>query len=185
LFLHSDFAKLNGFVMSTWTNDIAVGINQDLLGVPAHRIDNASKIGPGTVLASPVQEYGSNGGANGGANAARLGAGLSSNMALMTVEECGGEPEDQKWVFGAPAAGFISNNATQSCINIARDVSNPGDPRFVHLVYDPCDSKGSRGNATAGERWTLSANGQVRRTALFVHFLYINGHFAKAGLGQT
>ena len=106
--------------MSTWTNDIAVGINQDLLGVPARRIDNASKIGPGTVLTSPVQEHGANGGANGAANAARLGARLSSNMALMTVEECGGEPEDQKWVFGAPAAGFISNNATQSCINIAR-----------------------------------------------------------------
>jgi hypothetical protein len=94
--------------------------SKDLLGVPARRIDNASKIGPGTVLASPVQEHGANGGANGGANAARLGARLSSNMALMTVEECGGEPEDQKWAFGAPAAGFISNNATQSCINIAR-----------------------------------------------------------------
>eukprot|EP01047_Picozoa_sp_COSAG01_P119807 COSAG01_NODE_48524_length_380_cov_1.451957_1_plen_100_part_10 len=32
LLLSGDFERLNSFVMSTWANDVAVGINQDHLG---------------------------------------------------------------------------------------------------------------------------------------------------------
>jgi hypothetical protein len=158
LLLTSDFAKLNNYVMSTWTNDIAVGINQDLLGVPARRIDNVSAIGPGVLLH----------GVDADVNWLGSDAGERSNMALMTVEECGGEPAEQKWVFGQPAAGLVSNNATGTCISIARDPSNPGDPRFVHIVYDQCtgnSSSSQSGNAAASEQWNLTANGQLRPTS--------------------
>ena len=158
LLLTSDFAKLNDYVMSTWTNDIAVGINQDLLGIPARRIDNISAIGYDVLL--------HNGDAS-SRDVVRLGsgAGEGSNMALMTVEECGGEPAQQKWVFGQPAAGLVSNNVTRTCISISRDPSNPGDPRFVHVVYDQCAGKVAGNpseNTTASERWDLDGNGQLR-----------------------
>ena len=38
LLLSGDFAQLNPFVMSTWTNDVAVGINQDRLGKNRKRL---------------------------------------------------------------------------------------------------------------------------------------------------
>ena len=46
LLLVGDFAKLNSFVMGTWTNARAVGINQDPLGIAATRIDtNRYRVG--------------------------------------------------------------------------------------------------------------------------------------------
>lgn len=120
--------------MSTWTNDIAVQfINQDPLGVPARRIDNASAIGPGTILprGSPTlhEEQGDDW-------TAGLGLGASSgngkNVALMTVAECGGEPEDQRWTVNSK--GFLSNAATNTCINVIGDAWG----HCSVLIYDSC-----------------------------------------------
>ena len=62
--------RLNDFVMSTWTNDIAVGINQDALGVAGRRIDNSSALGAGTILSAEFEP---------------LKLGSSANVALMAV----------------------------------------------------------------------------------------------------
>ena len=62
--------RLNDFVMSTWTNDIAVGINQDALGVAGRRIDNSSALGANTILSAEFEP---------------LKLGSSANVALMAV----------------------------------------------------------------------------------------------------
>jgi len=42
ILLVGDFAKLNPFVMKTYTNDVAISINQDPLGHGAVRIDGGT-----------------------------------------------------------------------------------------------------------------------------------------------
>lgn len=134
-----DFAQLNEFVMSTWTNDIAVqSINQDPLGVPARRIDNVSAIGPGTILprGSPTTAVQLQQQQHHDTTTDQEGLGASSgsgkNVALMTVGECGGEPEDQHWTVNAK--GFLANAATDTCINVIADAWG----HCSILIYDSC-----------------------------------------------
>jgi hypothetical protein len=152
LILTGDFAQLNDLTMATWTNDIAVGINQDLLGVPARRIDNVSALGPGTILPTASDED------------AQLGVGTSKNVALVTVGECGGEPRDQKWA--VTPAGFLSNAATQTCINVIGD--NWG--HCTELIFGPCTAATGPYNASAkctehSVKWLpVNATGQLVST---------------------
>jgi len=34
------------------------------------------------------------------------------------VQECGGEPKQQKWVFDKPAKGQVSNDNGEICLNV-------------------------------------------------------------------
>ena len=128
--------------------------NFDILGVPAQRIDDPAKLGPGTVLAEDyVYED-------------LLGAGSGANVALMAVAECGGEPTKQKWVMDKPESGFISNAATKNCINVIGCEKGCTASHCTKIVYDPC--KTGTGNGTCGpssfanEKWKLTAAGQLQ-----------------------
>ena len=101
--------------MSTWTNDWAVAINQDALAQGATRIDGAPSTQP--LLARPGDE----------------GAMARAYMP-MTVSECGGEPEKQKWANNTPAVGFIFNPSTNMCLN----VKGCG----TEIIYDGCVDTG-------------------------------------------
>jgi hypothetical protein len=121
--------------------------------VPAQRVDNATKLGPGTVLAADyVYED-------------ALGASSGANVALMSVAECGGEPTKQKWVMDKPEKGFISNAATKTCINVIGCEKGCTSSGCTKVVYDPCRTAG---NGTCGpssfanERWTLTTAGQLQ-----------------------
>jgi hypothetical protein len=88
ILLVGDFARLNPYVMATWTNDRVVAVNQDALGVPAVQVG-----GSGDRIVDnwrPAWE-----GPEGGPQ--------------MTVAECGGEPTQQQWVFesAGPTAGKL------------------------------------------------------------------------------
>jgi len=156
--------RLNDFVMHTWTNDIAVGINQDTLGVAGRRIDNSSALGAGTILSAEFEP---------------LKLGSSANVALMAVavrthclhiearcclvlisalcagpQECGGEPANQKWKLDS-GTGTLSNAATGTCVNV------PGCKS--EIVYDPCSSTGPSCGPTknANEQWSLTPGGSA------------------------
>jgi hypothetical protein len=62
-------------------------------------------------------------------------------VALMMVAECGGEPEDQKWVFDAPMTGLISNKKAGACINVVGCQSGCFAPQCIKVVYDPCETR--------------------------------------------
>jgi len=143
LLLTGDFNALNSLVMATWTNDIAVGINQDALGVPAQRIDDAKLLGPGTVLSSPYDPH-------------QEDHQLGANIALMSVAECGGEPDQQKFTF---TKGVISNAATGTFINV------PGCK--TEVVYDPIDSTGPSCGPSkdSSKNWTITPTGQLQSAA--------------------
>ena len=89
MLLGGDFAQLSAFTMATWTNECAVGINQDALGKGAVRIDSNGSVrqaqGPAAV------RVGGSSGAGG--------------HKLMAVDECGVDritQSDQKWVCRSP-----------------------------------------------------------------------------------
>ena len=133
LLLVGDFSKLNSLVMGTWTNDWAVAINQDALGLGAVRVDGVNASEPLLSHSDDLRAY-----------------------APMKVQECGGEPADQKWEMGKPLAGFISNAATKMCLNV--------EGCGTKVIYDSCTTTG----VTCGpkgkfdnERWSLSASGQL------------------------
>merc|ERR1719221_201092 len=107
MLLTGNFSKLDDFVMATWSNDIAVGINQDAVRVPAMRIDNATDLTVGAVFSeeSPVH---------------RLGVG--QNFAFMTVAECGGEQDEQEWIFDS---GALTNAGSKTCIGLPDRVHTP------------------------------------------------------------
>ena len=109
ILLVGDFAKLNPFVMGTWTNQLAVAINQDALGKGAERIDSNET----AVLVAKGPEPDTETGTGGPRARAPL-------HTAMKVQECGGEPADQQWVFSRPGllAGTVSNNASSSCLNV-------------------------------------------------------------------
>ena len=71
LLLVGDFSKLNSLVMGTWTNDWAVAINQDALGLGAVRVDGVNASEPLLSHSDDLRAY-----------------------APMKVQECGGEPAD-------------------------------------------------------------------------------------------
>jgi hypothetical protein len=76
----------------------------------------------------------------------------------MKVQECGGEPADQKWQMGQPLSGFISNPATKDCLNVAGCGTK--------VIYDSCTVAGKTcgppgAGKFANERWTLSDKGQL------------------------
>ena len=82
LLLVGDFAKLNPFVLGTWTNERMIAINQDILGIAAVRIDGGKNL---------VQEHEVSG---------LLGA------SQMKVAECGGEPDEQKCAQGGSRSHY-------------------------------------------------------------------------------
>lgn len=140
ILLVGDFAKLNAFVMATWTNDWAIAINQDPRAVGATRIDGASArellLEPGLPRTEAAGGY-----------------------APMIVQECGGEPDLQKWAWGQPAAQFVHNNATNTCLNV--------EGCGTTVIYDGCSfPPTSCGPASAGkyanERWNLTEQGQLK-----------------------
>jgi|EP01047_Picozoa_sp_COSAG01_P051902 hypothetical protein len=88
LLLVGDFAKLNQLVMTTWTNENMIAIDQDIAGIAAIRIDGAKN-------QTPVR---------------------ASTGAQMYVAECGGEPANQKWTMNS--SGFIANAATGECLDV-------------------------------------------------------------------
>lgn len=98
LLLVGDFAKLNPFVMGTWTNDRAIAINQDVLGIPAVRVDGGSG-GHGALVSQGL-----------------AGAAATATASQMRVAECGGEPQQQEWTF---SGGFVSNAASKTCLDVA------------------------------------------------------------------
>eukprot|EP01048_Picozoa_sp_COSAG05_P016290 COSAG05_NODE_2079_length_3603_cov_2.777968_2_plen_345_part_00 len=137
LLLTGSFDRLNPFVMATWTNDIAVGINQDPLGVPAQRIDNASALGPGTILhVDEVEAAHYTSRVSWVDQAGQEQVGLGRNVALMTVAECGGEPAAQTWELDS-ASGIFSNKATGTCLNVIGDAWH----NCRVLVFDKCTSR--------------------------------------------
>eukprot|EP01043_Picozoa_sp_COSAG02_P025842 COSAG02_NODE_1466_length_12483_cov_37.157703_5_plen_311_part_00 len=112
--------------------------------MPAHRIDNTTALGPGTILPT-VYDTDLH-------TIVGLGASTGENVALMTVAECGGEPEDQKWILNAD--GFLANNATNTCINAIGDAW--GHCRVT--IYDSCravaNTTGADGKCVAHSiRW--------------------------------
>lgn len=62
--------------MATYTNDVAISINQDPLGKGAVRIDGGAE-GPGALLTD--------------------GELSTAGYSAVKVQECGGEPAQQKW----------------------------------------------------------------------------------------
>lgn len=141
LLLSGDFANLNPFVMATWTNDLAVGINQDPLGITGRRIDNSSDIGAETLLSADWDE--------------EHDLGATANVALMSVAECGGEPTDQKWVFSGTNS-TLANKATGACVNV------PGCKSTI--VYDQCTKTGPSCGPfeNSNKMWTLTSTGQLQ-----------------------
>ena len=75
ILLVGDFAKLNDFVMGTWTNDWAVGINQDALRKGAVRVDNGT-VGEGALLLTAAEQE-------------QAKAAVSTSYTQMKVQECG------------------------------------------------------------------------------------------------
>ena len=77
----------------------------------------------------------------------------------MKVQECGGEPNQQKWQMGKPMSGFISNSASNLCLNVEGCGSK--------VIYDGCVTEGKTcGPISAGkfanERWSLTKAGQLK-----------------------
>ena len=77
---------------------MAIGINQDALGKGAQRIDSNST----AMLVAKESEQDPR-----------------SRYTAMKVQECGGEPDQQKWVFSKTGllAGTVSNQGNV-CLNI-------------------------------------------------------------------
>eukprot|EP01052_Picozoa_sp_SAG31_P024688 SAG31_NODE_2117_length_6412_cov_7.762712_5_plen_153_part_00 len=120
--------------MSHWTNDWAIAINQDALGLGAIRVDGANASEP-LVAEKEMTVYNQ-----------------------MKLEECGGEPADQKWTFDKPMAGFIFNPATKQCLNVEGCGSK--------VIYDACTTSGKTCGPPgtgkfANERWSITASGQL------------------------
>lgn len=72
------------------------------------------------------------------------------------VAECGGEPSAQAWSFDTPAAGFIRNNASGSCLNVANCESD--------MIYDGCVTSGTTCNPAGhfyNEQFSLTAAGEL------------------------
>lgn len=76
--------------------DLCRAINQDSAGIPAVRVDGST----GTRSPIVVAEN-------------RQGAGADGQMSLA---ECGGEPQNQKW--DMDGKGQISNAATKTCLDV-------------------------------------------------------------------
>ena len=127
-----DFAKLNPFVMSTWTNDRMLAINQDESGIAAVRIDG------GKGLLSAVAEE-------------RAQAATGAQMA---VAECGGEPANQKWTVGSD--GRISNPATKTCLDVATCQT------WITYGSCNATTGGCGGATDANQKWTLTASAQLQ-----------------------
>ena len=136
ILLVGDFDRLSNFVMATYSNPIAIGINQDALGKAAVRIDGGTE-GPGALLSTPEEQR--------------------SLYTPVKVQECGGEPADQRWVMDY-MDGRIHNVATNTCLN----VKSCG----TELIYDSCPTSGKGCKATPtmpfpNEVFTLRQNGQL------------------------
>jgi len=122
-----NLSTLDEYVLATWGNPEAVAINQDT----AHTF---------VVLPLPA-------------------SGEAAPRAALTparVAECGGEPSAQAWSFDAPAAGYIRNNASGFCLNIANCQSE--------MIYDGCVTSGATCNPPGhyfNEQFLLSADGAL------------------------
>ena len=105
--------------------------------------------------------------------------GVGANVALMSVAECGGEPDAQKWSFDQPATGFLSNAATKSCVNVIGCEHGCTNSHCTQIVYDPCpnSTKGNKGacgpGAFANERWTLTLAGQPTCNNLAIRIAFV------------
>ncbi len=84
---------------------------------------------------------------------------LEEAYSPMKVQECGGEPNDQKWEMGEPLSGFISNPATKLCLNV--------EGCETKVIYDGCVTSGATcgppgAGKFANERWSLTKEGQLK-----------------------
>lgn len=60
------------------------------------------------------------------------------------VQECGGEPELQQWVFDEPMTGFVRNAKANVCLNVEACATD--------LIYDGCTTTGGRSGTRAGRK---------------------------------
>lgn len=124
-----NLSALDPYVLATWSNPEAVSVNQDT----AH-----------TFVLLPLE-------APPPAPTAVRGAFTPARVA-----ECGGEPAAQAWAFDVPAAAFLYNNASQSCLNV--------DACETAIIYDGCTTTGGTcagKNKFDNEQWALSASGAL------------------------
>ena len=117
---------------------MSVGINQDLLGKGGTRIDSNDQAP--TLVQSPDER--------------------ATQYTAMKVQECGGEPQDQKWVFSKPGLlpGTVSNQG-KSCLNVEGCGKN--------LIYDSCPATcGStcspKSTLCGNQRFVLTGSGQLK-----------------------
>eukprot|EP00045_Choanoeca_perplexa_P013130 m.146956 g.146956 ORF g.146956 m.146956 type:complete len:543 (-) comp16248_c0_seq2:1596-3224(-) len=92
MLMTGNLSALNDYVIETWTNKDAIGINQDPAGYPALLMQTVNASTP-----SPV----------------------TSSLVPASLTECGGEPELQTWNYNDPMVGFLHNLKQDSCLNAA------------------------------------------------------------------
>jgi hypothetical protein len=145
ILLVGDFDRLNAFVLSTYSNAAAIAINQDPLGIAAVRVDGGTE-SPGALLYTEEE-----------ATLAQNQLQLLEKYQAMKVQECGGEPEDQKWVLNY-MDGRIHNPHRNVCLNV--------ESCETRLIYDSCPAAGKGCKATPtmpfpNEVFQLKTNGQL------------------------
>jgi hypothetical protein len=125
MLMTGNLSALDPFVLATWGNAEAVAVNQDV----AH-----------TFVQLPLE--------------AGAAAAAAAGLQPATVAECGGEPAAQNWTFNAPAAGFLTNAASRTCLNV--------DACGSAVIYDGCTTTGSTcagPGKFSNEQWALDARG--------------------------
>eukprot|EP00045_Choanoeca_perplexa_P013128 m.147065 g.147065 ORF g.147065 m.147065 type:complete len:541 (-) comp16248_c0_seq17:36-1658(-) len=91
MLMTGNLSALNDYVIETWTNKDAIGINQDPAGYPALLMQTVPPHRNQTLL---------------------------KNVPA-TVAECGGEPDLQIWTLNEPMTGLLRNNKSSTCLNVA------------------------------------------------------------------
>eukprot|EP01060_Flectonema_neradi_P019261 TRINITY_DN2630_c0_g1_i1.p1 TRINITY_DN2630_c0_g1~~TRINITY_DN2630_c0_g1_i1.p1 ORF type:complete len:575 (+),score=87.19 TRINITY_DN2630_c0_g1_i1:47-1726(+) len=84
---------------------------------------------------------------------------ISSSLTKASVAECGGEPDQQKWVLNWGLPGFIHNDVSNTCLNVADCKTD--------LIYDSCVTKGNtcgggHDSFHPNEEWFLTNDNQLQ-----------------------
>jgi hypothetical protein len=122
LLMTGNLTALNPYVIETYSNPEAIGVNQDPLGAPIRRLDTGDDCVFDTTLAN-VQC----------AAAATTPSGGPRANQPARLAECGGEPALQTWELGAPSTNFVHNpkpGGLDVCLNVRACGSE--------IIYDAC-----------------------------------------------